>query len=66
MPEGVVYVSSWIDEKLERCFQLMEADSRALLENRSPPISRSSARPIGVATVTGSARAPRKVEVQPA
>ena len=24
-PEGVQYVSSWVDEKLERCFQLMEA-----------------------------------------
>jgi len=32
MPEGLVYVSSWIDEKLERCFQLMETDDRALLE----------------------------------
>jgi hypothetical protein len=31
MPEGVKYVSSWVDEKLERCFQLMEADDRALL-----------------------------------
>jgi len=25
-PEGLNYVSSWVDEKLERCFQLMEAD----------------------------------------
>ncbi|HEX6717817.1 MAG TPA: DUF3303 family protein [Pyrinomonadaceae bacterium] len=24
-PDKVQYVSSWIDEKLERCFQLMEA-----------------------------------------
>ena len=23
-PEGLVYVSSWIDDKLERCYQLME------------------------------------------
>ena len=23
-PEGLQYVSSWVDEKLERCFQLME------------------------------------------
>jgi hypothetical protein len=21
-PEGVLYVSSWVDDKLERCFQL--------------------------------------------
>jgi hypothetical protein len=26
-PAGLVYVSSWVDEKLERCFQLMEADN---------------------------------------
>lgn len=32
-PEGVRYVSSWVDEKLERCFQLMEADSRQLLDD---------------------------------
>jgi len=32
MPEGLRYVSSWIDENLERCFQLMETEDRALLE----------------------------------
>ena len=32
MPEGVNYVSSWVDEKLERCFQLMEADDARLLD----------------------------------
>ena len=31
-PEGLTYVSSWVDEKLERCFQLMEADDRTDLE----------------------------------
>ena len=31
-PEGLVYVASWVDEKLERCFQLMETDDRALLD----------------------------------
>ena len=31
-PEGVMYVSSWVDEKLERCFQLMETDDRRLLD----------------------------------
>ena len=25
-PEGLQYVSSWVDEKLERCFQLMETE----------------------------------------
>lgn len=31
-PEGLSYVSSWVDTKLERCFQLMETDDRALLD----------------------------------
>lgn len=31
-PEGLTYVSSWVDEKLERCYQLMETDDRTLLE----------------------------------
>lgn len=31
-PEGLGYVSSWVDEKLERCFQLMETDDPKLLD----------------------------------
>jgi hypothetical protein len=31
-PEGLVYVSSWVDEKLERCFQVMETHDRRLLD----------------------------------
>jgi hypothetical protein len=31
-PEGVSYVSSWVDTALERCYQLMETDDRALLD----------------------------------
>src|SRR5579884_146528 len=31
-PEGLRYVSSWVDENLRICFQLMEADDRALLD----------------------------------
>ncbi len=31
-PEGLGYISSWVDEKLERCFQLMEAPDRRLLD----------------------------------
>jgi len=30
--DGLAYVSSWVDEKMERCFQIMETDDRALLE----------------------------------
>ena len=32
-PDGLVYISSWIDHKLERCYQLMETHDRALLED---------------------------------
>ena len=31
-PEGLSYVSSWVDTKLERCFQLMETDDPRLLD----------------------------------
>lgn len=31
-PAGLRYVSSWIDENLERCFQLMETDDRGLID----------------------------------
>lgn len=31
-PEGVEYVSSWVDDKLERCFQLMATRDRKLLD----------------------------------
>lgn len=31
-PEGLTYVSSWVDEQLKRCYQVMETHDRALLE----------------------------------
>lgn len=31
-PDGVAYVSSWVDEKLQICFQLMEANDIRLIE----------------------------------
>ena len=31
-PEGLQYISSWVDDKFERCYQVMEADDRALLD----------------------------------
>jgi Protein of unknown function (DUF3303) len=32
LPEGLRCVSSWVDLKFERCFQLMEAGSETLFE----------------------------------
>jgi hypothetical protein len=31
-PEGLRYVSSWVDENLERCYQVMETADRTLLD----------------------------------
>ena len=31
-PEGLCYVSSWVDEKLEFSFQIMETTERGLLD----------------------------------
>jgi Protein of unknown function (DUF3303) len=31
-PEGLFYISSWVDENLERCYQLMETADPRLLE----------------------------------
>jgi hypothetical protein len=32
LPAGLTYVDSWIDERLDRCFQLMETDDPRLLD----------------------------------
>ena len=31
-PEGLHYVSSWVDEKLQRCYQVMETQDPELLQ----------------------------------
>ena len=31
-PEGLRYVSSWVDERIVRCYQVMETADRALLD----------------------------------
>ena len=31
-PEGLTYVSSWVTEDLDRCYQVMECDDRRILE----------------------------------
>jgi hypothetical protein len=31
-PDGLTYVSSWVDDDLRVCYQLMETDERALLD----------------------------------
>lgn len=31
-PDGLLYISSWVDTSLQHCYQLMETDDPALLE----------------------------------
>ena len=31
-PDGLRYVSSWVTEDLQRCFQVMECEDRSLLD----------------------------------
>ena len=32
LPPGLLYLDSWIDERLHRCFQLMETNDPALFD----------------------------------
>jgi hypothetical protein len=32
LPPGLIYIDSWIEETLDRCFQLMETDDIQLFE----------------------------------
>ena len=32
LPDGLEYVDSWIDKRLDRCFQLMETDDPSLFD----------------------------------
>jgi hypothetical protein len=32
LPDGLAYLDSWIDVRLDRCFQLMEAEDPALFD----------------------------------
>jgi uncharacterized protein DUF3303 len=32
LPDGLVYLDSWVDERLDRCFQLMETDDPTLFD----------------------------------
>ncbi len=31
-PEGLTYISSWVDDTLQHCFQIMETDDKALID----------------------------------
>jgi Protein of unknown function (DUF3303) len=31
-PDGLIYVSSWVDEQMQLCYQLMETENRELID----------------------------------
>ncbi len=31
-PDGLKYIASWVDSRMERCYQVMETDDTALLD----------------------------------
>lgn len=33
MPEGITFVASWVEINLDRCFQIVECDDVALVQN---------------------------------
>jgi hypothetical protein len=33
LPPGLAYIDSWVDEHLQRCYQLMETDDPTLLDS---------------------------------
>jgi len=59
LPDGLEYVDSWIDERLDRCFQLMRTDDPALLERWTA--AWSDLAEFEVVPVMGSAEAARRV-----
>lgn len=36
LPDGLVYVDSWIDQSLERCYQLIETEDPGLFDEWMP------------------------------
>jgi hypothetical protein len=32
LPPGLAYIDSWVDQRLDRCFQLMETDDPGLFD----------------------------------
>jgi hypothetical protein len=62
LPDGLTYVDSWIDERLDRCFQLMETDDAALLHEWTAAWSDLAS--FEILPVVDSAQAAARVEVR--
>jgi hypothetical protein len=63
LPDGLVYVDSWVDERLDRCFQLMETDDPTLFDEWTARWSDLAE--LEVVPVLSSAEARERVLAQP-
>jgi hypothetical protein len=61
LPDGLRYLDSWVDERVERCFQLMETDDARLFDEWIPRWSDLA--DFEVVPVIGSAEAAARVLV---
>jgi hypothetical protein len=62
MPEGLTYVASWVTPDLTRCYQVMECDDRALLDewmSRWADLVRFEVIPVLTSAEAAAAIAPR-------
>jgi len=62
VPEGVTYVASWVTTDLTRCYQVMECDDRALLDewmSRWADLVRFEVVPVITSAEAAAAIAPR-------
>ena len=61
-PEGLSYVASWVTSDLKRCYQVMECDDRALLDewmSRWADLVRFEVIPVITSAEAAAAIAPR-------
>ena len=62
VPEGLTYVASWVTTDLTRCYQVMECDDRALLDewmSRWADLVRFEVVPVITSAEAAAAIAPR-------
>ena len=62
LPDGVRWVASWVTEDLRRCFQVMECDDRALLDewmSRWDDVAEFEVIPVVTSAEAAAAVAPR-------
>ena len=61
-PDGLSYVSSWVDERLERCYQLMKTEDRALRRVSTRCATKRSTPILRMGTSTGYCSSANRLE----